>query len=1125
MMENIFDQFDKPKEKNIFDQFDTKKSTNIFDQFDKTTSIPFASPTEQSFTDPEAALFTGAQAQQQAEEQARKASEISIKRAAETPEIFQRAVNYMKVSGKEPQQEGESNEDFIKRFMSQRTFAETSTTFGAVPELNRLLNATAPEKKAVAEGIDLYKKLESRGGIAPVLDVAKGIASDLPLYAISGGVGAVAGRQAVKMGGEELLKRGVLKLLPTEATERLGARAGVGVMEAGLGAATDIQQQKIEQETKRVFGEEVPELNYVQTGVVALFSGAVGGLGTADIQQFRKVRQQGEALAEALKSKQPVTPPAGSTAPPTKVEKALADPLVDQMDKVHDEFMKNYGRDLLDTIDPANVLTDAKVKTELSKAAVRIAVNVIKEDPTFVLKANQPISQAINNVFKNLDKIDEAALERALNTAGVTKEEFAAMNVTTVSDAARAMQPYSAAARVLNRLQKTNSDFDQRIKELYSFENESVGMLSKFNAGQQRVAREWKALITSGVDTTARNVLSIGLVMPMKSAVQFMEGTAYSIGKALSNASSGQRFETLKKSMADTVKDSFDVYFYLFDPRRSGLSSDVANEILKHNPKMRDNINSALQETGNKDVLALTRWANSFNVAVDGVVRRAIFSDSVERQLRRRGEDMYDLIAKGKSIPAEIVTQATKESLQTTFSYLARKKDKSIASDTERIFSTAATETVNFINRTPILNIAIPFPRYMANAMAYLYRYSPVGSVTAGGDLLTARKLAQEGKEEQASMVYRQGVEKMFQAGIGTAALAAAYFYRKENPDKPWYEAPTNQGTTVDLRPLGTPASYFAISEVIARLESGKYEFRNIQDAFESVTGMKFKAGSGDSIIDRFIRVFESDIEAKKFFVEMGKFGGDFVKGFTQPFIVKQFVDLFNTIREGGTIVRDPNLIESEGTAAATAEAAAKRIMSNLPIAKEQLPEAVVRLSEGDVKREGEYFNRLLGFRQTIQRNPVETEIIKQNLTPYKLYGTSSGVVEYDRDFIREANKRVLQDVSVVINSNEYKKTRDNEKGLKLENAVQKAVADARKLVNEKYSVEQLETVYKMRYTKLSKKIRRAINTAYEEDNGVSLEEAAMENPKKWFDLDKYEAELYARIDETKSQTDRLLRR
>jgi hypothetical protein len=1031
--------------------------------------------------------------------------------------LFKVAQDYLVASGKPGLRQDESREDLVKRFMSERRVAEVGTTIGQIPELMRIANAPEPQKVAIAKGRDLYEKMagvfEQGGqeGLRPVADVAKGIAADIPLYLIGAGAGKVATQAAV---------RGVSKAASEAALKRAGT-AGIAGSEALIAGAQDITKQRTEQEEAKAFGEEPEALDPVSTGAAMLFAGAVSaGIPMAVARMSpQQTQQSGQQLAAAISKERGKAAPATPTSPPTAVEQALIDPINQNMDKVHDEYMKLYGRNLLDMIDPANALTDAKVRTDMSKAAVRIALHVVKNDPNFQMKPQEQISSALNKVFARMQDIDDVVLEQALKDSGVSKDQFAAMNKATVTDAARVMQQYSAAARAFKRLAEANPEFDQKIKALYSFENDQVGALSKINVAQQRLANEWKAWITSGVDTTARNVLSTAIVIPLKTGVQLMEGTAYSIGSALSKSAKGQRVETLKRSMGDTVHDAFDVYFYL---RKQGLSRDITEKVLNNNPVLLDNINNALQETGDRQVSAVARWANSLNVVVDSFTRRAVFTASVERQLRRQGKNLYtDFLDKDMDIPAPIIKEAMKDALQTTFAYMPRADDKAIASTFERGASTLGNTVIKAIDKTPFINFAIPFPRYMANAMAYLYRYSPIGMVGAGQETAQALQLAKAGKQEQAEMLFRKANEKWVQSAVGIAALASAVEYREQNKDVPWYEVKTDKGTTVDVRALGTPGTYFAIADIMVRQEQGTLRGKEVQDAVESAVGLKFKAGSGDSFLDRIVNVTQSDEAMRQFFIENGKFIGDIAGGFTQPFVIKQMYDFVNLVREEGRVVRDPNIIEAETAAGAFAEAAIQRVAGRVPVAKEQLPEAVIRLTDEELSREGGYFNRLLGFRQILQRSPVESEITRLNLDPYELYGSSSGDRNYDRDLINEANKRVKEAVTPLIQSPQYKVLPDVEKNLALNTAVRQQVSSARQVVNANLAMEDLSRVYKMRFGKLPKRVKTAINRRYAEDN----DDVTLENAKDWFALDKYEAELNARTGTLTDQSQRLFGR
>lgn len=1044
---------------------------------------------------------------------------IAFGDVAQDDKLFNIAQNYLVASGQPGLKQEETREDLVKRFMSERRLAEVGTTVGQIPELMRIANAPEKQKLDIAKGRDLYDKMASvfepggQPGIRPVVDVTKAIGTDIPLYMVGAGAGKFSAQGALRIAAKEA---------SDVALKRAGV-AGLATSEAAIAGAQNITGQRAEQEEAKAFKEQPAPLDPVSTGAAMLFAGAIsaGAPLLLDVVRPQRVQQQGQRLSEAIadqRNKQGLGP-TSPTSPVTAVEKALIDPINDNMDRVHDEYMKLYGRSLLDTIDPANALTDAKVKTELSKAAVRIALHVVKNDPNFQLKPQEQISSALNKVFARMQDIDSVVLEKALTDSGVTKEQFAAMNKATVTDAARIMQQYSAAAAVFKRAAATNPDFEKKINSLYNFDNDQVGALSKFNAAQQGLAREWKAWITSGVDTTARNVLSTAIVVPMKTGIQLMEGTAYSIGSALSKSAQGQRMETLKRSMGDTIHDAFDVYFYM---KNQGLSSEVTDQVLKSNPILLDNINNALQETGDRQVSAVARWANSLNVVTDSFVRRAVFADSVDRQLRRQGQNLYtDFLEKDIDIPSPIIREAMKEALQTTFAYVPKARDASIVSSFERGASTLGSEMIRLIDKTPFVNFAIPFPRYMANAVSYLYKYSPVGFVGAGEEMTQAVRLAKAGETDKAQLLYRRASEKAAQAAVGTAALASAIEYREQNKDVPWYEVKTNRGTTVDVRALGTPSTYFAIADIFVRYDQGTLKGSEVKDAVESAIGLKFKAGSGDAFLDRILNVFRSDEAARQFFIENGKFIGDIAGGFTQPFIVKQLYDFVNLVREEGRVVRDPNIIEAESSTGAFAEAALQRVAGKLPVFKEQLPEAVIRLNEEELSREGEYFNRLLGFRQVLKRSPVESEITRLNLDPYALYGSSSGDRNYDRMLIAEANKRVNEKISPLLNSNQYKLLPDVEKNITMNAAVREQVAVARQIVNANVSKDDLPRIYKMRFNKLPKQAKEAINRRYAEDHkGVTLE-----NAKDWFAIDKYETELKARTGTLTEQTNRLFGR
>jgi hypothetical protein len=1076
---------------------------------------------------------------------------LSFSDVVQNDKLFDVASNYLRASGNAPKKD-EAREDVVNRFLAEQRFARFNTTFGAVPELSRLVNATPEVKKGIAEGRDLYDKMASayeeggQGGFKPVRDVVKAVAADIPLFLGTGAVGAVAGKSALT----------ALTKAATPVAASRAAAAGIGVMEGGLGVAQETTAQRTAQETQRVFGEEPDPLDATRIAAVGLFSAAIGAgvpLVAGKLNRA-KVDQQGEALARAIANEKQKVVPTAPDAPMTPVEKALVDPLTENMDQVHDQYMKIYGKELLEMLDPSNALTDAKVRTDMAKAAIRVALRVVQLDDAFKLKPNEQISSALAKVFARLDTIDDVVLEKALNENGVTKQMFAAMSKSTLSEAASLMQEASVAAKAVERMANANPGFDKKIKDLYTYKDDQVDAFNSFDMALRGV-REWKAIITSGVDVTARNIENTAYYIPMKSGIQLMEGFAYASGRAFSMAAKGQRAETFKRSMSDTIHETWSVYKYMLN---SGVTREVVDNILKTNPNLRDNINNALQETGNRKLSAFTQWANSLNVVVDSFFRRAVFASTVEREIGRQGKNLYiDFLDKNADIPIPIIKQAMKEALQTTYSYVPKVDDATVVSPFERSAGTLASKMIKTIDSSAVLSLAIPFPRYMANAMGFLYRYSPAGFIGSRQEFKIAKKLMAEAEKtgdrallEKAERIYRSAGEKGIQSIVGLGMLTAAYDYRKENPDKPWYEVDNNDGESIDVRGLGNAANYFALADVVMRINQGTYSGKNFKDAFESVVGLKYKAGGGDTYFDSWVKAFENEKWAKELFIQHGKFVGDVAGGFTQPFVAKQLVDLINLIRDEGRVIRDPNIVGEDtgfGAAAAgaarkvtdvlpflsegasetavrtaanvgvAAEAATNRVMGRLPILKEQLPEAVIRLTPEEMSREGEFFNRLIGFRQTIQRSPLESEIVRLNLDPYELYGSSSGDRTYDRAYIRNANELVTKIVPNLLRSNNYRMLPDDEKLIRLSNAIKEQTSIAQAKTREEFKASDLERVYKMKFNKLPARIRRSINLRYAEDNnGVMLDEA-----KDWGRLDEYEALVRARTGSLSEQTNR----
>ena len=1025
------------------------------------------------------------------------------------PEIFKVITDYSKVAMNSTYKEGTDKKEFVNSFMANMR-GEEWNTFSNVAALNKLRNSPLPDQEKLALGNRLYDEIASAGtkggqpGAGPYVDIAKAALTDLTNY-ISFGVGTGLKRKAAKEATELATKAIIGEAGETAAKSKIaslltpkGITATTTATEATLAVASNVVDQKKKQEVAKAMQEKVPDLDPAQLGVAALF-GSVGGFlegrgalaitgGKSGAEQFSE---------KLLKAKVPKDP----NAPVTEFERMVADPISQNMDELVSQFNKQEGRRILDEIDPATALTDSKIQSDLSARAVRVAMHVIDADPTFRLKPNQKTSDAIASVFSNLDTIDDAVLEQAIRREGLSVEQFAQANLMTVSDAARVMQQYSAASKILNRMTQIDPEAAKIVDGLFNKPDEYVSALGRIGQGIRTLERESKAFVVSGIGTTVRNVMGTSVGLTYNSAASLIEGAMYTVGRTLDGAASGKRVETAMSSLGDTFRDAFSVYGYM---AKNGLSTEVTNNLLQHNPALRNNLLSATQESSTNQLSKAAQVFNTLNVAQDAFFRKAIFNAAVEKHMRRAGMDMYQVIGEGKAIPASILQQATDETLKATFSYTPKVQKKGI-----QTFEAGAEAAGNLFVKAaefPGGSLLVTFPRFMSNAIAFQYRYSVFGAASGVEDLLSCSLLKATGSNAGDGLI-RQGQENIAKGVVGTAALAAAYDYRLNNQDTDWFNMKKDDGGTYDTRSIFPLGPTLAVADFLAKRKLGLEP--KTAEMVESIIGMKMPAGTQAQLLDQVFAAVSSEKDADKLEIAIGKVLGDFTARFSQPFVFKSAYEFLDLFRAEGSIQRDPNVITGDKTVMGMpvptlVEAGAQRVQSKLPILKESLPEAVPRLRDGPVYKEGEFFYSLVGVRETPAKTPAESEIVRLGIDPYKLYGPSSGDKSYDRAFVETANPLVIETIKRAMNDERYQKLSPSEQKMALGNSVSEMTTIARDITDAKFMSDDLLRVKKMQFNKLTSDERKVINERYAKDNqGKTLEEA-----NDYMQVDAYKAML-----------------
>jgi RNA polymerase-interacting CarD/CdnL/TRCF family regulator len=959
------------------------------------------------------------------------------------------------------QRKDESDEDYIKRWMTSMRQVEWNTTLNAVPELNWIYNSSQEDAVKAAKAHQLYQSVpdwyEKGGqpGVRPFAEAALSAISE-PSNLLSFGIGSAAryaaARTAINKAIESKIKR-----------TAIGTAVAV---EAGIGTGESLVQQQIEIETGR--------RKEISVGEAAL-SGGIGAVfgGLEARAAFRNVPQTKKELEDILAAKK--SPPKADP----ETEK-----LVDAFDKEMEDTLTQFdifeGRKILDEMSPQTELTNAEIRKDINRKAIDVAKYIMLDDPTFRPKEGQKVSDAVKNLFMSVDTIDDAALDAALKRADLTPSEFAQASRTTVADAASVMQGYSSLARTLRRVAEIDPEAQKIVDAMYGKDQDVTSAMGYMMRGIQRLERESKAFVVSSIATTVRNMMGTTGGMTMEAAGRMFEGTLYQTGKAIRSAATG-KYERgdLTRGMQDVVKDAFGGLTYLTN---AGITAEVVDKLLVDNPRLQSQMFSALQETGNAELSKAARIANTFNVAQDALFRRAIFAASTERQLRAVGMDMYQLMADGKRIPASILQNAADDALKGTFSYMP-KPQRAGQVTVEAKAEGLANQFVRFFESMPGGSLLVTFPRFMTNAMAFQYKYSPLGATSGVADMLKSAAIKDPTQSER---MFRQGREKFAKGSVGVAAMYAAYKYRLENQNTEWYTVAGEDGSRVDTRAIFPIAPYLAVGDFLAKAKLGTIDGKLVDEYIQTMVGLKVPSGAQGYLVEQIATAFGNaeGKEAEKLEIAVGKVLGDFAGRFIQPGQpVFAYFDMFD--REA-QVARDPNVIEGDDL---VTEAALNRLKAKVPGFKEDLPEAVRYLREETPMRGGEFFNILTGVRVMPKANAIETEFTKLGLEPYTFFG-SSGDKTYDREVIYNSHQFVNDFVGELVSSDRYQEMSDKQKKVALAENMSYALQMGRAITQGEMMSSEIERVDKMTFNKLPKRERDAINELYaQEHNGRTMDE------------------------------------
>lgn len=1035
---------------------------------------------------------------QQAERQAKKDAEIPFEQLYSNPDNMKKIQDYATArfgeSGKP--KAGESAEDYISRWASHMRMVGTGNLVSATQEVQYLNNAKDVDKLKAQEAYDLFDKTagyfsgKGQKGLKPVFDVLGGIVSD-PTTAISLGAGKIATSAFMK----EAAKTGVKQAAKTTA----GRLAAVPAIEATGAAASDVTQQKIEltgeaarlKQLDEVFATLSPEdqakykpdLDALREKVNAGISGkrvataaVIGGaLGTAETAALLKAGKAVAGKGSTTQLDEILKQRATNVAPTPKIEVPAKEPTEKALEDAFDIF---EGRKLLDAEGNPTSVAEMQIRNDVNQKATQVAKEVWSRIPDLAPQGDQKVSDAVKNVFLNIDKIDNVVLEDALAQAGLTAEEFARMNRTTVGDAGRTLQAYSVLARLQNKLKNIDPAAAKEVDAMYGDRSALTSAFTGLRDGAMRLDRELKALMVSQVSTTIRNGFSGAGVVTFGAASEAIESALYRIGKTAAEFATGKPITgSFTGGMKGVFDDAVRTTFYL---GQKDLSSDVAEALLAGSPALHNRILKTAGEANANDLSKVAQYANTLNVAQDAFFRKAIFTASVEKQLNRVGIDMYDVLAQNKNVPFDVLRNATDEALSATFSKMPTKGPMFHA--------------VKFIEELgPLGSTVVPFPRFMANAMTWTYKHSPMGVLSGGADIGKGAKLLNEG-DETGTKYITQGLENASKGVVGTAAIYAAYKYRKEHQDTAWYDGESQDGSKVDMRALFPAAPFLAMGDWLVKLENGRTDEFKTKEFIEALTGFKAPAGTYSWLGDKFTEAMSNmqtgeGSAGQKISTFFGEWAGEYLGRAFVP--LNQVSDIIGAIDRDETLPRDAYQVAQGEEGFGTSFK--QQIMKRTPVVKQQLPVYQPPLREEAVFNDAGPLKMLSGIAVKGKPSELEDEVEKLKIDFGNVF-TSTGDKVIDAA-ARKTMAPLIMDVFNQVKDTDYYQTASQDgKKIAMQNLLRWAQTNAKEIATNKDMATAFEEggqsrIFAVKYSKLPPEVKRETAAFYKENTGNDLEQ------------------------------------
>jgi hypothetical protein len=620
-------------------------------------------------------------------------------------------------------------------------------------------------------------------------------------------------------------------------------------------------------------------------------------------------------------------------------------------------------------------------------------------------------------------KVDMAPIQAILDRNGVGLVEFGQeMLRVKVADAGRTMQAYSEIQRAWNLEHGVAGERD--ISDiLFNAYPKDESIWAKLYWGQKQVRNIWRGLLTSQVSTSVRNVLSQG----GRAGIEVMNKSLSAGIQTLMGKKAQAGFEAVNK--LDTL-DGFHELLNLFrDKRNKGLM----DELTKQMPKVGDQLftrynsdvvleNGAMGNTKADRVVAAAnkavRTVNWLNTTQEFFFRRASMVTALETKLGKVGKTLEGVLADkeaAKYFSDGVGKKIMEDSITDTL-------DKTFANSPDH--GTVVSNLIKAVNDTPVLNMVIPFPRFMYNASKFFFEHSPLGLLK----ILSPAERAQ---------IAAGNVSTYSKAITGTIMFGAYYQFRQSKwAGEKWYEAKIGNHT-IDMRAFNPYTGALLAADIIHRWNSDEIDKIDWKEMADTALSSNVKGGSGLYVLDQLALVASNRSNSDKLTDFSKRVAGEFVGGFLTPAqtLTDAMADWPEFAQKMG-ITEDMKQVRNVQD-----EPFLGPIKQRLPM-NTGLPPLYSALQSEPVRRVSPALKQATGLRVQEQKNPVQEELDRLAL-PEREMVPKSGDNPFDQLVARKMGPMVEDQLIGEIASSDYQKKDPIERVAYLKQRFKRIHADA----------------------------------------------------------------------------------